>query len=265
MSRLFSIAFERVHTVLRGAALLGIVALLACAERSNEPLLVAAAASLSAVLPDLTAAFESETGYRVQTTTGASGQLAQQIREGAPIDVFLSADREWVERLSDDGRIVPGTIAVYARGRLVVFQSAASSLHMTRIAEIANPAIRRIAIANPETAPYGRAARQALETAGILRAVEARLVIAENVRQTVQYVETAGADLAFTSEALMAEGQGTWTEVPQELYDPLDQTLGVVANRPNEEMARAFASFVLGQRGQEILLASGFTPPDGRI
>jgi molybdate transport system substrate-binding protein len=264
MSRLFSIAFERVHTVLRGAALLGIVALPACAERSNEPLLVAAAASLSAVLPDLTAAFESETGYRVQTTTGASGQLTQQIREGAPIDVFLSADREWIERLSDDGRIVPGTIAIYARGRLVVFQSAASSLHITQIGEIANPAIRRIAIANPETAPYGRAARQALEAAGILSAVEARLVIAENVRQTVQYVETAGADLALTSEALMVEGQGTWTEVPQELYDPLDQALGVVANRPNEKIARAFASFVLGQRGREILLASGFTPPDGR-
>jgi molybdate transport system substrate-binding protein len=263
MSRLFS-AFERVQGVLRGAALLGIVALPACVERSNEPLLVAAAASLSAVLPDLTAAFESETGYRVQTTTGASGQLTQQIREGAPIDVFLSADHEWIERLSDDGRIVPGTIAIYARGRLVVFQSAASSLHITQIGEIANPAIRRIAIANPETAPYGRAARQALEAAGILSAVEARLVIAENVRQTVQYVETAGADLAFTSEALMVEGQGTWTEVPQELYDPLDQALGVVANRPNEKIARAFASFVLGQRGREILLASGFTPPDGR-
>jgi molybdate transport system substrate-binding protein len=263
MSRLFSIAFERVHTVLRGAALLGIVALPACAERSNEPLLVAAAANLSAVLPDLTAAFESETGYHVQMTMGASGQLAQQIREGAPIDVFLSADHEWIEHLSADGRIVPGTIAVYARGRLVVFQSA-SSLHITRFAEIANPAIRRIAIANPETAPYGRAARQALEAAGILTAVEARLVIAENVRQTVQYVETAGADLAFTSEALMVEGRGTWTEVPQELYDPLDQALGVVANRPNEEIARAFVSFVLSQRGREILFASGLTPPDGR-
>jgi molybdate transport system substrate-binding protein len=101
MSRLFSIAFERVHTVLRGAALLGIIALPACTERSNEPLLVAAAASLSGAMPDLTAAFEAETGYRVQMTTGASGQLAQQIREGAPIDVFLSADREWVFRMTD--------------------------------------------------------------------------------------------------------------------------------------------------------------------
>jgi molybdate transport system substrate-binding protein len=98
-----------------------------CARRdAGEPLLVAAAANLSVVLPRLTEAFEEATGIVVQTTTGASGQLAQQVREGAPIDIFLSADREWVERLADDGRIADGTFAVYARGRLVLFHSAAA-------------------------------------------------------------------------------------------------------------------------------------------
>ena len=234
-----------------------------CADRdAEEPLLVAAAASLSIVLPQLTEAFEEETGIVVQTTTGASGQLAQQIREGAPIDIFLSADREWVERLSNDGRIVDGTLAVYARGRLVMFQSAASSFRITSVSDVTNPVVRRIAIANPETAPYGRAARQALEAAGLFALVDTRVVIAENVRQTVQYVETAGADVAFTSEALMKPGHGVWTEVPSDLYAPLEQALGVIAQRPRDAAARRFAAFMLGPRGREILRQSGFTPPD---
>lgn len=244
-----------------GIMLCALSLLVACADRAEQPLLIGAAASLSAILPDLTEAFRAESNIALETTTGASGQLAQQIREGAPIDVFLSADRAWIERLAGEGRIVPGTLAVYARGRLVMFQSASSSLRLMQVADAANPAVRRIAIANPETAPYGRAARQALEAAGILAAVENRIVIAENVRQTIQYVETAGAEVAFTSEALMEEGRGAWMEVPQSLYDPLDQALGVVAGRPHQAAARAFADFVLGPRGREILRRSGFTVP----
>jgi molybdate transport system substrate-binding protein len=234
-----------------------------CARRdAGEPLLVAAAANLSVVLPRLTEAFEEATGIVVQTTTGASGQLAQQVREGAPLDNFLTADREWVERHADDGRIADGTFAVYARGRLVLFHSAAAPFQVSRVSDVMNPAVRRIAIANPETAPYGRAARQALEAAGVLALVKARIVIAENVRQTVQYVETAGADVAFTSEALMKHGQGVWTAVPSNLYEPLEQALGVVADRPNDGAAREFAAFVLGPRGREILGQSGFSLPD---
>lgn len=244
---------------------MGVAAALGCGQDgpSGGPLLVATAASVSAAMAELVTAFEEESGLRVTETSGASGQLAQQIREGAPIDVFLSADRDWIERLAAEGRIVPGTAAVYARGVLVLFQAANAETPVARLTDLTNPGIRRIAIANPESAPYGRAARQALESAGVLAAVEARIVIAENVRQTVQYVETSGVDVAFTSRALMEAGSGRWTVVPADLYDPLEQSLGVMADRPNEAGARAFAEFVLGPRGREILSRFGFEPPEG--
>ena len=255
---------NRWTTAFARQAWLGLLSFTPSCETAGRPgaqILVAAAASLSAVLPELVTAFEEESGVHVAVTTGASGQLAQQIREGAPVDVFLSADRAWVERLAAEQRIVAGTVAVYALGRLVLFQTA-ESRRIRAIGDLTDPRLRRIAIANPETAPYGRAARQALEAAGILAAVEARIVIAENVRQTVQYIETSGVDVAFTAEALMQPGKGTWIVVPAELYDPIEQGLGVVANRPTESAARAFAAFVLGPRGRDILARSGFGSPE---
>jgi molybdate transport system substrate-binding protein len=130
------------------------------------------------------------------------------------------------------------------------------------LADLAAPAFRRIAIANPEHAPYGRAAREALLAAGLWSDLEPRIVIAENARQTVQYLDARAVDAAIGALSLMREGEHAWVSVPEHLYRPLRQTVAVVADRPHEERAREFARFVLGPRGREILARHRFVLPD---
>lgn len=218
--------------------------------------LVGAAASLSAVLPDLTAAYERETGRPVTTTVGSSGQLTQQIRQGAPIAVFLSADVPWVDSLAAGGFILPESRAVYARGRLALW-SRDTAAAFTRIEDLLSADVGRIAIANPAFAPYGRAAREALGAAGLWNEVEPRLVIAENVRQALQFAETGNVDVAFVAHTLVRDAHGHAVLVPDTLYTPLDQALGVVA-AADTAAAGAFARFVLGPVGRAILQQHGF-------
>lgn len=247
-------------------AVLASFGMLACGGPSPEPpgtrLVLAAAADLAAALPELTGAFESATGMRVTATVAASGQLAQQIRNGAPIDVFASADRGWVEWLAREGRIVDGTATVYARGRLVLLEPHGAPVRLDSLADLDRPAVRRIAIANPEHAPYGRAARQALERAGLWQRLQPKIVIAENVRQTVQFAQTGNVDAAVTALSLMSDDLGRWTELPASLHEPLDQTVAVVAGRPYEHEARAFVAFLTGGEGRRILKAHMLHPPD---
>jgi molybdate transport system substrate-binding protein len=239
-------------------------ALLACdaGDDARAAIVVAAAADLAAAMPALAAAFEAETGTRVVATLGSSGQLAQQIAHGAPVDVFASADAGWVDFLDAAGRTVTDTRALYARGRLVL-RAGRGRPDVARIEDLAHESIRRIAIANPEHAPYGRAAREALQRAGIASAVEPKLVIAENVRIASQYAQTGNVDVAITALSLVGEHDAGWSLVPAALHSPLDQVIVAVAGRPREAEARAFVRFVLGPRGREILARWRFELPDG--
>jgi molybdate transport system substrate-binding protein len=246
-------------------ALLGLFGY-ACAGPDRGPdgrpeLLVAAASDLAAVMPELAAGFEAGTGVRVTATVGSSGQLAQQILQGAPVDVFLSADRSWVDRLVAENRIVTGTQAVYARGRLVLYASPGATAEIRSLEDLAGPRVRRIAIANPESAPYGRAAKQALQRSGMWDVLIPKIVIAENARQALQFIESGGADVALASRALVSDAIARRAVVPVELYDPLDHALGVIAGRPHEAQARAFAAFVLANAGRAILARHHFELP----
>jgi molybdate transport system substrate-binding protein len=178
------------------------------------------------------------------------------------VDLFLSADATWVDRLREGGRTRPETEAVYAIGPLVLVTAPGRDPLAGGVGDLDHLSVRRIAIANPEHAPYGRAARQALERAGLWEAVEPRVVIAENVRQTMQYVETRSVDAAISARSLVREDQPGWILVPADLHDPLNQTLAVIAGRPREAEARAFAAFLLGPTGREILARHGFLLPD---
>lgn len=233
-----------------------------CAPSSAAPveILVAAASDLAGAMPELAAAFEAESGVRVVATLGSSGQLAQQTLQGAPVDVFLSADRGWVDRLEQAGRLEAGTRAVYANGVLVLLAGRETSAPPS-VEALAREQYSWIALANPEHAPYGIAARQALASAGIHESVQSRLILAENVRQAVQFAETRSVDVSMAALSLMDSTRHRWTRVPPELHEPLVQTVAVIAGRPRTDAAHGFVTFLLGPDGREILRRYQFVLP----
>lgn len=246
---------------MRSVIVAAVLLLVGCAPPSGAgEILVAAASDLAGAMPELADAFEAESEVRVVATLGSSGQLAQQVMQGAPVDVFLSADGGWVDRLEQAGRLAAGTRAVYANGVLVLVAGRETSPPMS-IGELADPQYSRIAMANPEHAPYGIAARQALESAGIHENVESRLILAENVRQAVQFAETRSVDVSIAALSLMDSARHRWTRVPAELHEPLAQTAAVIAGRPRTDAARAFVTFLLGPGGREILGRHQFVLP----
>lgn len=224
-------------------------------------IIVAAAADLAPAFEELGRQFEQETGTKVTFSFGSTGMLAKQIENGAPIDLFAAANVEFVEQLERQGLIVSETKALYARGRITIWMRADSVLKIERIEDLAQPEVARIAIANPEHAPYGRAAREALESTGIWKAVEPKLVYGENVRQTMQYAETGNADAAITALSLSARSNGRWTLIPEELHKPLDQALAVIKGARLEFEARRFAEFINGAQGRSTMRKYGFILP----
>lgn len=252
---------------LRAPALAFVLAACACAAscraapaRPPAELTVSAASDLAEALPDLVSTFQQETGVRISINYGASGQLAQQIAEGAPADIFMSADIRYMEELGNAGLLMKGTRAIYATGKLVVWTRPDGPAPAT-FADLASPAIRRVAMANPQTAPYGHAAEEALRMAGLWNAVKAKAVYAENVRQALAYAHTGNADAALVAAALVHGKPGHVLVVPEELYPRMYQAIGVVRDTRNEPAARTFAAFVTGTEGRAILARHGFDPP----
>ncbi|HUG43917.1 MAG TPA: molybdate ABC transporter substrate-binding protein [Acidobacteriota bacterium] len=231
--------------------------------RSQPTILVSAASDLRFAFQELGGIYERETGTRVQFNFGSSGHLAQQIEQGAPVDVFASANVDFVEDLTRKRLIIPETVAHYGRGSIVLWTREDSPLRIERIEDLLHPGLQRIAIANPAHAPYGLAARQALQRAGIWERAQPKLVLGENVNQAFQYAQTGNVDVAVIalSLAIVAPG-GRYRIVPQELHAPIDQTLGVVSSTSNEPEARRFSEFVNGPVGRPLLQRFGFVLPE---
>ncbi len=234
------------------------------ADREAAPaeIVVAAASDLTFAFRELGARFEEETGTRVVFTFGSSGMLAQQILHGAPVDVFASANLRFVDELEAAGRLVPGTRAIYARGYLTLWTRADAAQAPERIEDLMGPAYRRIAIANPQHAPYGVAAREALQSAGLWETLQPRLVYGENIRQTLQFAETGNVEVAIVALALSLATDGRWVRVPEQLHRPIDQALAVVRDTRHEAEARRFAALVIGEEGRAVLRRYGFGFPD---
>lgn len=240
----------------------GLLALLTRSAEAAEPLRVAAASDLQAALPALGKAFRAETGVEVVPTIGASGQLAEQIKAGAPFDVFLSANRKFVEDLAASGNVVAGSVRPYARGSLVLVVHEASGAGIDRLSDLTKPTVKKLAIANPALAPYGAAAKQALEKAGLGKEVEPKLVQAETVRQALQFVQSGNAEAGLVGRSIAGVKGVRVIEVDPKLYDPIVQGLGIVARSAHPDEARAFADFLLGEKGQAILKEHGFQPAE---
>jgi molybdate transport system substrate-binding protein len=268
------------RAVLRRLGLVAALALglggLGCRDRQAKApagardLRVAAAADLEPAFRALGSRYRDLHGRQVVFSFAGSQALAQQIRHGAPFDLYAAASVTHIEALQEEGRLVPGSLLRYARGTLVLWAGPASdpqrapsqpgrSLPAT-VAALVEPQYRRIALANPEHAPYGLAAVQALRTAGVYDALSSRLVFGENVRQAQQFVATGNAEVVMGAQALAIASGGDYTVVPQALYTPLVQALGIV--RGGDEAAAAqFAALLQSAQGQAILARFGFAPP----
>ncbi|HEV2883652.1 MAG TPA: molybdate ABC transporter substrate-binding protein [Pyrinomonadaceae bacterium] len=232
-------------------------------ESSKQPeLVVAAAANLTEAFEEIGRRFTSQTGIRVVFSFGATADLAKQIENGAPFDVFASADTEHVDRLERQGLLTPGTRAIYARGRLVAWLPPGSKLTLARVEDITAANFERIAIAKPDVAPYGKATIEALRALKIWTEVEPKIVYAQNVSQAKQYAATGNAEVAFIPLALVKIGEGSFVELNQDLHQPIDQALAVIKASQNQDAAKKFAVFVVNPEVQSLLVNRGYFLPN---
>ena len=232
----------------------------ACGPPAPEkPLLrVAAASDLQQAMPILISAFLQEADIQVEATFGASSQLSEQIRQGAPFDVFLSANLEFVEKLGATGIVDPGSIQPYARGVLALAVNKLSGVKVASLDDLKKVEVHKIAIANPATAPYGQAARQALERTGLWDVLSPKIVPAQSVRQALQLVQSGNAEVAIVGRAIAEVAEVRMVPLSVEACDPIVQYLGVVSRSKQREEAARFADFVLSDIGQGILRELGF-------
>ncbi|MBI2945090.1 MAG: molybdate ABC transporter substrate-binding protein [Candidatus Wallbacteria bacterium] len=240
--------------------------LLAPRVAAADPVRVAAASDLRYALAELRAQHAAaRPGASIELVFGSSGKLAAQIENGAPFDIFFSADAAYPQRLRQRG-FCAGEPRLYARGRLVVWcpREAAGSV---AIADLAAPRFRKLALANPRHAPYGQRARQALEKAGVTSAVESRLVLGENVSQAAQLVESGAADAGLVALSLLFSPglphADRYSLVPESMHEPLDQSFCVLKRAAVNSEAVAFARFCEGRAAHAILRRYGFAASGG--
>jgi len=249
----------RVRTI----ALLIIVAFcaLTCqgnARAADREITVAAAANLTEVAQALGAEFEAQTKIHPVFSLGSTAQLTTQIENSAPFDVFLSADAEHVDKLDHEGLLVTGSNAVYAVGVLALWIPPSSKAQVNKVEDLAAAEVKIIAVANPKLAPYGAAAVETLEHAGLWDRVKDRIVYAENISMAKQYGTSKNADAVFTAYSLVLKEAGKVIQVDESLHQPIVQKLGVLARTQHREAAQTFTNFVLNGGGRDILARFGY-------
>ncbi|MBB4929487.1 molybdate transport system substrate-binding protein [Lipingzhangella halophila] len=238
------------------------------AAGSEGEVRVAVASNLKFAMADIVAEFEdAHPGTTVAASYGSSGAFVQQISNGAPFDVFLSADTGYPEDLVQDGLADTGDVFGYAAGRLVVWAAADSPADPSGgLPALADDAVGTVAIANPEHAPYGTAAQAALESAGVADDIEDKLVLGENIAQTAEFAQSGNADAAVVALSLALSpsmsASGEHSEVPPGSYPRLDQSGVVLPDSANPGGARDLAGFLRSEDGQAILEEHGFAPPE---
>lgn len=228
---------------------------------------VAAAADLKFAMQDLAAQFQKNTGTAVDVTYGSSGNFFSQLQNGAPFDIFFSADVDYVVRLKTLGLTDPGSsFFTYAIGRIAIWmppESEADPAHQAWHA-ILNSKIHKIAIANPDHAPYGRAAVAALKKAGLYERIKPKLVYGENIAQAAQFVQSGNAQAGIIALSLAlspAMKRGKLWEIPEDQHPPIEQAAVILRDAKNKESARAFCEFVTSEPGRATLVKYGFAMP----
>jgi molybdate transport system substrate-binding protein len=222
---------------------------------------VYAASDLDMAFREIKPIFEKAAGTRVTLVMGSTGNLAKQIEHGAPADVFFAANETFVDDLQRAGAVIPQTRALYAQGRIVLATPTKSTVAVRELTDLLRPEVRRVAIANPAHAPYGRAAQEALESVGVWERLKPKLVYGENIRHTLQFVETGAVEAGIVALSVAGVPDVRSVPIDPKLHKPLNQVAAVVKRSARPELGVAFIQFLNGPEGRPIMKRYGFFLP----
>ncbi|WP_348658360.1 molybdate ABC transporter substrate-binding protein [Heyndrickxia faecalis] len=225
---------------------------------------VAAASDLTKSFQQINKQFEKKTGIKVKLVFAASGELEQQIENGAPYDVFAAANADYVNQLADKNMLVPGTKTVYAYGKIGIAAKQSSHLSIHSLKDLTRPEVKKIAIANPETAPYGLAAKQALQKAGIWDKVKPKLVYAKNIADTLTYVKSGNTEAGIVSLSLAQGEKLDVANISSSLYNPLKQMAAVVKSSKKQAAAKKFVQYLASKEAQNTMKKYGYAVSAGQ-
>lgn len=239
---------------------IAISSVIACKTKTEEKLTIAAAANVQFAMDTLAAIFESETGINTNIITGSSGKLTAQILQGAPFDIFLSADMKYPEEIFNEGKAL-GSPVVYAYGSLILWTQKDDIIPDPT--SLLSEQIRRIAIANPKTAPYGKASIEFLKNSNLFEEVKDRLIFGESISQVNQFITSKSADIGFSAEsvvlALAESERGRWARLDRTKYAPLKQGLIIVDRKNTRKLeAEKFFDFILSDQAKKVLTEFGY-------
>lgn len=242
------------------------VSVCACISAMAQTVNVAAAADLQFAFQDVATRFEKASGKQVKLSFGSSGNFFAQIQNGAPFDLFFSADLGYAKKLEAAGLTEPGSLYEYATGSIVLWTLRNSPLDLNRgLKLLLDPSVKKIAIANPEHAPYGRAAVAALRHEGLYDKLAGKLVLGENISQAATFVESGNADAGVIALSLALapamKDKGKYAEIPAEDYPPIEQGAVILKSSQQKEAARAFLQFVKSPEIMDLLKKYGFSVP----
>lgn len=249
--------------------ILVLLVLLLCAVPSvfADEFAVAAASDLNFAIKELIELYEKRTGHHVKLSLGSSGNFYAQLQQGAPFDLYFSADIGYPRKLEEAGLTVPGTLYRYAVGRVVLWAPENSPLDVSKgLTVLREPRVKKIAIANPKHAPYGRAAVAAMEHMQVYADVKDRLVLGENISQAAQFIESGACDVGIIALSLALapamKERGTFWEIPADAHPPLEQGAIILKQSKHQDAAGQFLNFMKSPQGQEVMTRYGFTLPN---
>jgi molybdate transport system substrate-binding protein len=228
-----------------------------------QEITVAAAADLQFAMQDVAARFQKETGKTVKLIYGSSGNFFQQIQNGAPFDMFFSANLDYPKKLEAAGLTEPGSYYQYAKGKIVIWVRNESKLDLSSgMKVLLDPSVKKIAVANPQHAPYGQAAVAAMQTEKIYESVKDKFVLGENISQTASFVVSGSADAGIVALSLALspnmKDKGRYADIPADEYPPIEQACVILGSSKNKEAARQFLSFVKTAAIGDVLKSYGF-------
>jgi molybdate transport system substrate-binding protein len=232
-----------------------------------QNLVIAAASDLNFAFKEIVTEYEKTTGNHVKLTLGSSGNFFSQIQNGAPFDLYFSADIGYPKKLEEASLTVPGSLYQYAVGRIVMWTGHESHIDVTLGFEaLREPTVKKIAIANPKHAPYGRAAVAAMEYFKVYEQVKDKLILGENISQAAQFIESGACDIGIIALSLAVipamKSKGTYWEIPVEAHPSLEQGVVILKSSKQQASAKQFIAFIKGAQGQEIMKRYGFTLPN---
>jgi molybdate transport system substrate-binding protein len=229
----------------------------------GQEITVASAADLQFAMQDIASRFQQKTRIMVKVSYGSSGNFFQQLQNGAPFDLFFSANLDYAKKLETAGLVEPGSYYEYAKGKIVLWTTNNSKINLSSgLKALLDPSIKKIAVANPQHAPYGQAAVAALQKENVYDQVKDKLVLGENISQTASFVVSGAADVGIVALSLALspnmKDKGRYVGVPTDDYPPIEQACVILRSSRNKEVANQFLTFVKTPATRDVLRSYGF-------